>query len=102
MGSLTDELAERFDHECICDCPDNQDRHVIAECPNRLPLATTSGDWCAYWFIFWYGVETEILIQAEDQLPRALWVQIDRRERLENFCSTFDVGKPGFKVPGRY
>lgn len=28
-----------FDHGCICDCPDNQDRHVIAECPNRLPLA---------------------------------------------------------------
>lgn len=32
------ELIERFDNECICDCADNQDRHVIADCPNRKPL----------------------------------------------------------------
>ena len=31
-------FGERFDNECICDCPDNQDEHVIAQCPNRKPL----------------------------------------------------------------
>ena len=31
-------FGERFDNECVCDCPDNQDGHVIAKCPNRKPL----------------------------------------------------------------
>lgn len=41
------ELIERFDRECVCDCPDNQDRHVIIECPNRSPLTVwvRVGDW---------------------------------------------------------
>jgi len=46
-GAGTEILIWRFDHECICDCPDNQDRHVIIECPNRNPLSiwVRAGEW---------------------------------------------------------
>jgi hypothetical protein len=63
----------RFDLECICDCRDNQDRHVLAECPNRSPLALVAdvgGDWCFYWLVFWYEVGMEILAQRAIQRAR--------------------------------
>lgn len=56
----------------------------------------TRGDWCVYWFIFWYGVGTEILCQTENQLADRLLALGEARDRLENFCSTFEVGKPGW------
>ena len=31
--------GEDFDKGCICDCASNPDGHVIADCPNRTPLA---------------------------------------------------------------
>jgi len=43
-----------------------------------------SDEWCAYWFVFWYGVGTAILL--ENEIAHRL---LALEEHGGNFCRTF-------------